>query len=134
MGSHFTNDDIVKESRMADDYTFEVSFRGERKGKEIIEVTCLPKPDAAVVWGKVVVTVRSSDFLPLGISYFDEDMVPARTMTFSRIGPLGDRTLPKLMTIIPADKPDEKTEVLYQEMTFNLDLPPRTFSLRTLQQ
>lgn len=28
MGSHFTNDDLVKESRMADDYTFKITFQG----------------------------------------------------------------------------------------------------------
>ena len=26
MGSHFTNDDLVKQSRMADDYTFSITF------------------------------------------------------------------------------------------------------------
>jgi outer membrane lipoprotein-sorting protein len=132
MGSHFTNDDLVKESRMTEDYTFEVTHQGEREGREIVEVTCLPKPDAPVVWGKVIVTVRTKDYLPLTSRYYDEDMKLARTMTFSDIGPLGGRTLPKRMTVIPADKPDEKTEVTYTEITFDPVLPAETFSLRYL--
>lgn len=134
MGSHFTNDDLVKESRMADDYTFEVTFNGEKNEQDIVELTCHPKPAAAVVWGKVIVTVRKKDYLPLVTRYYDEDLKLARTMFFSEIGPLGDRMLPKRMVVIPEDKPDEKTEVVYSEITFDADLPEKTFSLRNLQK
>ncbi len=134
MGSHFTNDDLVKESRMADDYTFEVSFNGEKDGRDIVELTCHPKPEAAIVWGRVIVTVRKKDYLPLDTRYYDEDMNLARTMFFSEIGPFGDRIIPKRMVVIPEDKPDEKTEVLYSAMTFDADLPEKTFSLRNLQK
>jgi outer membrane lipoprotein-sorting protein len=134
MGSHFTNDDLVKESRMAEDYTFELTFRGEREGREILEVTCRPKPDAAVVWGKILVVVRPVDYLPIKILYYDEDMNLARTMHFSDFGPLGDRNLPRVMRMVPEDKPDEMTEITYEEMTFDLDLPAGTFSIRSLKR
>ena len=132
MGSHFTNDDLVRESRMADDYTFEITFDGEKDGRTVTEITCIPKPEAAIVWGKVLVTVRKSDYLPLDTKYFDEDMKLARTMVFSDIGDLGGRNLPKIMTVVPADKPDEKTEVAYHDLDFDPQLPADTFSLRNL--
>ena len=78
MGTDFTNDDLVKESRMADDYTFEITFSGEMQGQEIVEVTCYPKPDAAVVWGKVLVKALRKEYLPLTIKYYDEDLLLAR--------------------------------------------------------
>jgi len=134
MGSHFTNNDLVKESRMAEDYTFEVSFQGRRRGEDLIEVTCLPKPEAAVVWGKVLVEVRLSDYQPLLLTYFDEVMKPARTMTFAEYKTLGGRLLPARMTIVPADKPEEKTVVEYQTIEFEPELAPEVFSLRNLQR
>lgn len=134
MGSHFTNDDLVKESRMADDYTFEVTFEGLKDNIEVIEVTCYPRPEAAVVWGKIVVGVRKDDLMPTEIQYFDEDMNLARTMIFSDIGELGGRKLPKIMKIIPIDKPDEYTEVEYHEMAFDVDLKDNLFSIRNLQR
>ncbi len=134
MGSHFTNDDLVKESRMADDYTFEVTFRGQRDGMDIIELTCHPKPEAAIVWGRVVVTVRRTDYLPLDTRYYDEDLNLARTMIFSDIGAFGDRTLPKRMVVVPEDRPNEKTDVYYSKITFDPVLPEGTFSLRNLQK
>ncbi|MEW5723674.1 MAG: outer membrane lipoprotein-sorting protein [Thermodesulfobacteriota bacterium] len=134
MGSHFTNDDLVKESRMAEDFTFETTFEGRRDGLEVLEITCHPKPEAAVVWGKVVETVRTGDFLPVDIKYYDEDLNLARTMVFTELGDLGGRTLPRRMTVHPADKPGEKTEVYYREMTFDPDIPDDFFSLRNLRK
>jgi len=134
MGSHFTNDDLVKESRMADDYTFEITFEGVRDNREVIEVTCYPKPEAAVVWGKVLVKVDKEELLPTEILYYDEDMNLARTMIFSDIGELGGRRLPRVMKVIPADKPDEYTLVKYYEMDFDVNLSDGLFSIRNLQR
>lgn len=134
MGSHFTNDDLVKESRMADDYDFKITFQGRRKGKEVIEITCTPKPEAAVVWGKVVVEVGAADYMPTHSLYYSEDVKLARTMVFGDIGDLGGRKLPRSMKVVPQDKPDEYTLVVYEQMTFDLDLGERMFSLRTLQE
>jgi len=134
MGSHFSNDDLVKESRMADDYDLSVTLRGVRDGVEVVEVTCIPRPDAAVVWGKIVVEVLAADTMPRRILYYDEDMKLARTLTYHDVATLGGRKVPARMLMQPADKPGESTEVLYLDIDFNVALPPDLFSLRTLQQ
>ena len=134
MGSHFTNDDLVKESRMADDYTFEITYSGEKDGQEIVEVTCYPKPDAAVVWGKVLVRALRREYLPLFIKYYDEDLFLARTMTFTQVSQLGGRMLPAVVTMVPEDKPEESTVIHYKKIDFDIDLKDDFFSLRTLQR
>lgn len=134
MGSHFTNDDLVKESRMADDYDFHVSYRGKRDGVEVIEITCTPKPQAAVVWGEILVRVRRADIQPLEMIYYDEDMEKARTMTFSDFKKMGDRLIPTVMRVVPADKPGEYTEVRYLKIRFDLKLADSVFSLRNLER
>jgi outer membrane lipoprotein-sorting protein len=134
MGSHFTNDDLVKDSRMADDYTYSVTFRGDRDGESVTELTCVPRSDAAVVWGKVVLTVRDRDTMPLRIAYFDEDLKPARLMTFSDFRLFGSRLLPARCRIVPADKPREATEIEYEAMEFDPALPAGLFILRSLEK
>ncbi len=134
MGSHFTNDDLIKESRMADDYDFSIGFQGEREGQKIIEIICKPKEDAAVVWGKVVVEVLAEGYLPVKQLYYDEDMNLARTMVFSAPQKMGDRIVPSLMRVVPTDKPSEFTEVKYDEMKFDVKLSNQQFSLRALQR
>jgi outer membrane lipoprotein-sorting protein len=134
MGSHFTNDDLVKQSRFADDYTFEVARQGMRDGQEVVEITCIPKPEAPVVWGKVEVVVRQSDYLPLVIRYYDEGLHLARTMTFSDVKTLSGRSVPTVMTLTPEDKSDEKTQVSYDNLTLDVSLNDDAFSLRNLQE
>jgi len=134
MGSHFTNDDLVKESRMANDYTYVTSFEGERDGKKIVELTLTPKPDAAVVWGKVVVEVEAVSYLPLRLRYFDEDLREARVMTFAGTQTVAGRTLPTVMKIVPADKPNEATEVIYDDIAYDVKLDDDTFSQQNLQR
>ena len=134
MGSHFSNDDLVKESRMADDYTFALARRPEDNEAGEYVVECTPNPDAPVVWGKVVVKVRGSDRLPTEITYWDERGELARTMLFQDIQEMGGRTIPTRMRLVPADKPEEYTEVVYEEITYDADVPDSTFTLQSLKQ
>lgn len=133
MGSHFTNDDLVKESRMALDYDIAVSFDGERDGGAVWELTLVPKPDAAVVWGKVIEQVRKQDLMPLWARYYDDAGHLARTLTFGDFRTLGGREVPARLTVVPADKPDESTVIEYHDLRFDVGLTPAFFSLRALR-
>ncbi len=134
MGSHFTNDDLVKESQYVRDYDTRITFEGERDGRKIIELTLHPKPEAPVVWGKIVSVIRQEDYIPLGMTYFDEDGEAVRELSFSEIKEMGGRVLPTVLTMRPLDKPKEYTRLTYLEITFDVDLDPDLFSLRSLQQ
>ncbi|UCF32078.1 MAG: outer membrane lipoprotein-sorting protein [bacterium] len=134
MGSHFTNDDLVKESRMSEDYDVEVTFEGTRDGMTIYELTLIPKPDAPVVWGRIVITVEKEELFPIRSTYYDEEGSLARTMTFTEVKVLGGRRLPSLLVLIPADKPEEKTVIRYSAMEFGLGLKEDFFSIRNLSR
>ncbi len=134
MGSHFTNDDLVKETRMVDDYDIAVGYEGPREGVEVWEFVLTPKPEAAVVWGKVVEQVRKNDLMPLWAKYYDEDGTLVRTMDFSDFRTFSGRKVPAKLEVIPADKPEERTVVTYQSLEFDIGLRPAFFSLRNLKE
>lgn len=133
MGSHFTNDDLVKESRIVDDYDFEIAFEGEREGVDVWEFVLTPHPEAPVVWGRVEEQVRKADLMPTWIRYYDDDGKLVRTMTFSGYQTMGGRLVPATMLVIPADKPDELTSLTYHELEFDIALDESFFSLRNLR-
>ena len=133
MGSHFTNDDLVKESRIVDDYDFEISLDGSVDGVEVYEFTLTPRPEAPVVWGRVEEQVRKRDLMPTWVRYYDDDGTLVRTMTFSDYEMMSGRLVPTVMLMIPADKPEEKTSMTYHELEFDIDLDESFFSLRTLR-
>lgn len=134
MGSHFTNDDLVKESTFEDDYTSSISFEGVRNGMKIYEITSIPKPDAAVVWGKVVMVINQQNLSPQNALYYDEEGVLIRTMTFDQPRKIDARTVPMRLTLQPEDKPEESTVVIYNDIAFEVPLKDSFFSLQNLQR
>jgi len=133
MGSHFTNDDLVKESRLLDDYEARITFDGERNGKSELDFSLIPKPTAAVVWGRIELTVAEGQ-IPVKEIYYDEDMNVARTMTFKDVKILGGRRLPAVLRMTPADKPGEFTEIVYETLAFGLGLDETFFSISSLKR
>ena len=134
MGSHFTNDDLVKQSRMVIDYDFSITYEGLRDGVDIVEISCIPKKNAAVVWGKVEVIVYRNDFIPLNIVYYDEDLKLSRTLKFSNIQVLGGKKIPLQMKMVPTDEPEESTAILWEKIEFDIVIKDDFFSLRKLQE
>ena len=132
MGSHFTNDDLVKESRIIEDYDIVISFEGDRDGEEVWEFTMTPKPEAPVIWGRIEQQIRKRDRMPIWAQYYDENGTLSRTFTFSDFRVLGGRTVPARMVIEPADG-EERTVVTYLELEFEVGLQEDFFSLRNLR-
>ncbi len=133
MGSHFTNDDLVKESRLVRDYDISLAFEGERGGEDVWEFALEPRPEAAVVWGAIRLEVRKRDLMPIRQRYFDEDGKLVRTLAFSDYRQMGGRLVPARMEMRPADAPEEHTTITYEELEFDVSLDDDFFSLRRLR-
>ena len=134
MGSHFTNDDLVKESTMEDDYVSSISFEGKRNGINIYELTSIPREDAAVVWGKVVMELEQKTLSPYRALYYDEEGILIRTMTFDQPKIIDKRTIPMRLTLQPEDKPEESTVIVYKDIVLDIPLADSFFSLQNLQR
>jgi hypothetical protein len=131
MGSHVTNDDLVRESRLSDDFTWTVQERPSGSaGKWVIVL--VPKPDAAIVWGKIEAVI-GADKLPISTKYFDEKGALVRTMSFSNVAEFDGRKMPGTFTIVPAEHPEEYTRISYLAIDFDPALDPSTFTLQALR-
>jgi len=129
MGSHLTNDDLVKENQIDDLYDLTLKQTGGSA-----EVTATPKPDAAVVWGRILYTIDVERLIPLSIRYYDEDGTQVRTITFDDVRKVSGRWIPLRMLVRPEDKPSERTEFSYTTLTFDVKLAGDFFSLRSLKR
>jgi outer membrane lipoprotein-sorting protein len=134
MGSDFTNDDLVKESSILDDYTHKVLGVSTLDGQESYQVEATPKPDAAVVWGRVVYWVRKADFIPLKQEFHSERNELVRVMTFSDVRSVGGRTLPTRWEMRPTAKPGNLTTVVMKTAVFDQAVDEAVFTQRNLQK
>ncbi|HOW51543.1 MAG TPA: outer membrane lipoprotein-sorting protein [bacterium] len=131
MGSDFTNDDLVKESTLMDDYTYKL-IAGPDAAKYYIELT--PKEKTATVWGRIVVVANKSDLLPVAQEFYDEKGTKVRLMTFSDVKVLGGKKIPAVMELRSLTKSGNKTTIIYKDIQFDVKLDPDTFTLRNLQK
>ena len=135
MGSHFTNDDLVKDSRLVEDYDIELVFDGEDgDGVAVWDFRLTPRPEVPVVWGHIDYRIRQADDMPVRAEFFDENGELARTVEHGDYTEFSGRIVPRVMNMHPADKPDERTTIRYEELEFDIDVDPSFFSLRTLQR
>ncbi|WP_457651230.1 outer membrane lipoprotein-sorting protein [Rhodocaloribacter sp.] len=134
MGSDFTNDDLVKESSIVEDYTHRLLGRETFGEDEAYKIELIPKPDAPVTWSRIVEWIRVSDFIPLRAEYFNERDEHIRTLLFSDVRTFGNRTLPARMELVEETKPGHETILLLEEAVFDRPIPPSIFSQQNLRR
>ncbi|MDQ6998622.1 MAG: outer membrane lipoprotein-sorting protein [Mariprofundus sp.] len=128
MGSDFTNDDLVKMESVVEDYTHRVL--SEQDG--VYAVESIPRPDAPVVWGKIVRLIRH-DAMPLSEDYFDEHGAHIRHLAFDRIQMMGGREIPTRWIMQADDSPDKRTIMILEKVTFDAVIEENIFTRRNMR-
>lgn len=132
MGSDFTNDDLVKEFSLFEDYTYSWA-EVEDPSDTLYYIQLTPRPNLPIVWGTIVIAARQSDYLPVSQKYYDEKGRLMRVMTYSDIQVMDGRRIPTTMTMVPQDEEGNKTIVRYEDIDFSVDISEDVFSLRNLR-
>jgi len=133
MGSDYTNDDILKESSMVNDYIHEITGEEMVDGRECYKIKMVAKEDAAVVWGHQIRWIDKNEFLVLRAELFDEDGILIRTEKGTEIKKMDGRTIPTKIELAPADEPGNKTVLVIREIKFNLLLEENFFSQQNMK-
>ena len=134
MGSDFTNDDLVKESSIVSDYTHEILGADEIDGQSCWKLRLIPLPDAAVVWGSVLVWVKQDEPIELRVEFYDEDGELVNVQTLSDIREMGGRRIPTVLTMVPVDKPGHSTVLTFTSATFDEPIDDSFFSEQRLKR
>jgi outer membrane lipoprotein-sorting protein len=134
MGSDFTNDDLVKTSSLARDYTHAIEKKEDMNGEPSVKVICTPKPDAPVTWGKVVLWLRAKDAVPVKQEFYLENGELVKVMEGSEIKTFGSHTIPTKLTMKNLKKAGSQTTLEYQNVVFDEKISPKTFTQETLQR
>jgi len=134
MGSDFNNDDLVKESSLAKDYTHKLLGEDEIQGFECYKIELIPLDDAPVVWGKVIMWISKKELHWLQAEYFDEDSYLVNTEILTDVKKMDDRVMPTRMEMIPADDEGNKTVLIFESMKFNVKMDESFFSQQNMKR
>lgn len=134
MGTDFTNDDLVKESSALEDYTHSIMGDTVIDERPMWKILFRPKPEATVVWGKLIVCIDKKDYLELYTEFYDEDGSLLNRMRGYDIKVMDGRLIPTRMEMIPAGKKGQKTEIVYRSILFNRPIEDNFFTLERMKQ
>ena len=134
MGSDYTNDDILKESSVVNDYDHEIVGEEEYDGRICYKINMVAKEDAAVIWGHQLRWIDKKDFLFLKSELYDEDGYLVRTELGSEIKTMDGRLIPTRIELIPAEEEGQLTIIEMKEMKFNEPIEESFFSKQNMKR
>ena len=132
MGSDFSNKDISKSTDIIDQYDHELTSREEHNGHVFYTITSIPHEDAAVVWGKEVLTVRD-DYVLMEQQFWDQDGEMVKSLETLEVEEMGGRAVAKVMRMGKVNTPGEWTQLTANTIEFDLELPENLFTLSNLR-
>ncbi len=134
MGSDYTNDDILKESSVVNDYQHEIVGEEVIDRRTCYKIKMVAKEEAAVIWGHQIRWIDKKDFLFLNAELYDEDGYIVRTETASDIKIMDGRLIPTHIELLPSDEPGNKTVLNIKEIKYNIPIKESFFSQQNMKK
>jgi len=132
LGSDLSNRDITKSTEILEQYTFNLIATAELDDHTVYTVEAYPLPDAPVVWGKEVLTIRD-DFIILEQAFYDQDMQPVKSLKTLKIASFSGREIGVHMRVTDHENPDQWTDMEIISSEFDIQLNTDTFTLSNLR-
>jgi len=134
MGSDFTNDDLVRQSSIVEDYNHKLIGEDKINGYDCYKIEMIPKPEAGVVWGKIITWISKVEYLQVKADYYDEEDYLVKSFAGSDEKKMDGRNILTHWEMIPKDKPGNKTVMEYSEIKFNYDVDASFFSEQNMKR
>ena len=132
MGSDFSNKDISKSTDIIDQYDHRL-LRSENLGDHVVyTIESIPHEEAAVVWGKEIVSIRD-DFVMLRHEFWDQDDILVKEMNATEIAIMDDRTIASRLRMQKLETPGEWTEMIVDDIDFDVKMADNLFTLSNLR-
>jgi len=132
MGSDFSNKDISKSTDIIDQYEHRL-LKSENLGDHVVyTIESIPHEEAAVVWGKEIVSIRD-DFVMLRQEFWDQDDILVKEMEATEIATMDDRSIASRMRMQKLETPDEWTEMVVDDIDFDVKMDDNLFTLSNLR-
>lgn len=132
MGSDFTNDDLLNQRSIVVDYIHEIIEEESVSSELCYKILLKPKPNAPVVWGKIMIWISKQHEIILKTEYYDEDQYLVKSEIGKGLKEMSGRYMPTIFELIPADEEGNKTIVTIDEIKFDVPLEDSFFSQQNM--
>lgn len=130
MGSDITNDDMVKQSSIVEDYDPKII----KRDGSVVTIELTPKEDAAVVWGKIITNIDTTTYTSKKDIFYDEDNKEVRYFIYDKVKKFGKYYLPTYWRVQSSDKENRYTEIILEEVEYDRDISDMYFQNSALKR
>ncbi len=132
MGSDFSNKDISRADDIIELYDHRLLGTTEIDGLTVYEVEAVPHEDAAVVWGREVLEIRS-DYVVQAHHFYDQDDELVKSLESLEIGEMGGRMVALRQRMAKTDVDEEWTEISVSAVDYDVKHASSVFTLSNLR-
>lgn len=132
MGSDFSNKDVSRADDIIDLYEHRLLSKSETDGLVVYEIEAIPHEDAAVVWGREVLEIRTDHVLQAH-HFYDQDGELVKSLTSLEIGEMGGRMVALRQRMAKSGIEDEWTEISVSAVDYDTKHAPSVFTLSNLR-
>jgi len=132
MGSDFSNKDVARADDIVDQYDHSILSVEEVDGVTVYEIESIPHEDAAVVWGREVLSIRD-DHVVTTHRFFDQDGELIKTLISLEIGEMGGRVIALRQRMSKEETPEEWTQIQVDSINYDVELTDNLFTLSNLR-
>jgi len=130
MGSDITNDDMVKQSSIVEDYDAKIL----KKEGTIVTIELIPKEDAAVVWGKIIINIDTTTYTSHKDIFYDEDGQEVRYFIYEKVKKFGKYHIPTYWRVQSSDKENNYTEIILKDVEYDKEISEQYFKKSALKR
>ena len=130
MGSDITNDDVVRQSSLIEDYIPKIL----KKEGGIVTLELVAKEEAAVVWSKIISQIDTSTYTSQKDLFYDEEDTAVRVFTFDKVKKVGDYYIAQYWKVQAIDKEDSFTEIFIDEVQYDIEISDQYFRKSALKR
>lgn len=133
MGSNFTNDDLVRLSSLDKDYKHKLLGEEKIGNIKVAKIECDPKPEAPVVWGKVLLWISLDRSVALKEEFYTERGKLIKTLIGSDVKTFGSHSVPTVLLMTDAKEAGSKTQIKYSDVVFDKEVSEGIFTQQNLK-
>jgi len=130
MGSDISNDDMLKQSSLVDDYHAKIL----KKEGAIVTIELKAKEDAPVVWGKIISKIDTTHYTGIEDTFYDEYGEKIRIFSYENVKQFGKYYLPTVWKILPIKKKNNLTTMVLEEVKYDEKISSQYFKKSALKR
>ncbi|MDD5157519.1 outer membrane lipoprotein-sorting protein [Sulfurimonas sp.] len=130
MGSDITNDDMVRQSSIVEDYEPRII----KRAGTVVTIELLPKLGAPVVWGKIITNVDTATYTSNRDIFYDEENKEVRFFIYEKVKKVGKYYIPTYWKVGSSDALDKFTEIVLEEIEYDTGVYDEYFTKNALKR